>query len=139
MSAFETLKRKAVRVFNYTGIDRTEGGREQVFDGGYAAGFESMVAYVNRQLPSNEHIEQALRVDTTMYPPIAIRELVANAIIHQDLASTGASPLVELFTDRVEITNPGRPLIKPLRFADANQKSRNELITSFMQRQMLLS
>ena len=42
---------------------------------------------------------------------MAIRELVANAIIHQDFSITGVSPLVEVFSDRIEITNPGTPLI----------------------------
>ena len=134
LSDFELLRRKAVRVINYAGTNRVAEARERVFDEGYAAGFESMLAYINDQLPSNEYIGQALRVETAMYPSIAIRELVANAIIHQDLASTGTSPMVEIFTDRVEIANPGKPLVAPLRFADATPKSRNDLLASFMHR-----
>jgi predicted HTH transcriptional regulator len=44
-----------------------------------------------------------------MYPEIAIRELVANALIHQDLNEKGF-PMVEIFNDRIEISNPGTPL-----------------------------
>lgn len=69
-----------------------------------------------------------------MYPEIAIRELVANSIVHQDLTVTGTSPTVEIFADRVEITNPGTPLIEPLRFIDEPPRSRNEDIAALLRR-----
>jgi ATP-dependent DNA helicase RecG len=69
-----------------------------------------------------------------MYPQIAIRELVANALIHQDFTMTGTGPMVEIFSDRIEITNPGKPLIDPLRFIDEPPQSRNESLAAFMRR-----
>lgn len=69
-----------------------------------------------------------------MYPELAVRELVANAIIHQDFTITGTGPMVEIFTDRMEITNPGVPLVEPLRFMDLPPKSRNEALAAFMRR-----
>ena len=39
----------------------------------------------------------------------AVREILANALIHQDLAVTGSGPVVEVFSDRVDFTNPGPP------------------------------
>jgi predicted HTH transcriptional regulator len=39
-------------------------------------------------------IGQALRTEVRMYPEIAIRELVANALIHQDFHITGAGPMI---------------------------------------------
>jgi predicted HTH transcriptional regulator len=134
LSDFDGLGRKAVRVITYAGNSRVAGGKEHVADEGYAVGFEPLIAYVNGQLPVNEHIGQALRVQTGMYPGIAIRELVANAVIHQDFSMTGDSPLVEVFTDRVEISNGGRPLIDPLRFVDEPPQSRNEALAAFMRR-----
>lgn len=61
-------------------------------------------------------------------------ELVANAIIHQNFFMQGTSPLVEIFTDRIEITNPGVPLIDKSRFVDHPPISRNEKLASFMRR-----
>ena len=52
-------------------------------DAGYAGGFEGLMSYINSLLPKNEHIGQTLRDETTHYPEIALRELFANAIIHQ--------------------------------------------------------
>ena len=69
-----------------------------------------------------------------MYPEPAIRELVANALIHQDFSITGAGPMIEIFTDRMEITNPGLPLVKTERFLDTPPRSRNETLASLMRR-----
>lgn len=69
-----------------------------------------------------------------MYPEPAVRELVANALIHQDFFITGAGPMVEIFNDRIEITNPGAPLVDTDRFVDTPPKSRNEALASLMRR-----
>lgn len=134
LSDFRSLKRKAVRVIQYKGESRVETIREQEGVKGYACGFEGLIGYVINLLPSNEVIGQALRREVPMFPELAIRELVANAIIHQDLHLTGTSPLVEIFSNRMEITNPGLPLVKTDRFLDSPPKSRNEMIASFMRR-----
>ena len=106
------------------------------FDGmrGYACGFEELINFINTLIPTNEVIEQALRKNVPMYPPVAIRELVANAIIHQDFFITGSAPLIEIFKNRIEIINPGKPLIDTLRFLDSPHRSRNEALASFMRR-----
>lgn len=128
------MARKAVRVIIYKGNNRIETIKEQVDAKGYAVGFEGLVDYINDQLPRNEQIGPALRKEVSMYPEIAVRELVANAIIHQDFASTGDSPMVEVFSDRIEITNPGTPLIDTLRFIDEPPQCRNEALAAFMRR-----
>ena len=134
LDAFRSLSRKAMRVVVYEGHGRLKTIREQVGRKGYASGFEGLIEYVNALLPRNEVIGQALRTEVPMYPEPAIRELVANALIHQDFAITGAGPMVEIFQDRMEITNPGRPLVSTDRFLDTPPRSRNEALASFMRR-----
>jgi len=131
---FETIKRKSVRVIIYKGKDRVQTIKEQEGNKGYAIGFEGLIEYVNNQLPSNEEIGKALRVEKKMYPEIALREIIANALIHQDFNERGTGPLVEIFEDRIEITNPGAPLISVERFIDHSPQSRNEELASFMRR-----
>src|SRR5690606_3908671 len=128
------LKRKAMRVVAYKGDDRIQAEREQEGGKGYAAGFEGLIGYVNTLVPTNEVIEQALRKTVPMYPELAVREVVANAIIHQDFSVTGAGPMVEIFKNRMEITNPGEPLVSTDRFVDTPPKSRNEALASLMRR-----
>ncbi len=93
-----------------------------------------LLSYINDQLPRNEEIGKALRREVRMYPELAIRELVANALIHQDFTLTGTGPMVEIFPDRIEITNPGIPLIDTLRFIDEPPRSRNEALAALMRR-----
>lgn len=128
------LSRKAVRVVVYRGTNRVETQREKSEDVGYAGSFEHLIDYVSGQLPVNEHIGRALRRVEPMYPEVAVRELVANALIHQDLSLTGTGPMIEIFDDRVEITNPGIPLIEPARFIDLPPISRNEQLAALMRR-----
>lgn len=130
---FDRLSRKAVRVIVYKGKNRIFTIREQIGKKGYAVGFEGLINFINGQLPANEEIGRAFRKDARMYPEIAIRELMANAIIHQDFRETGTGPMVEIFEDRIEFTNPGLPLITTNRFIDEYQ-SRNEVLASFMRR-----
>ena len=131
---FAHLKRKAVRVIQYHGKGRTETIREQEGVKGYASGFEGLVGYIDGILPTNEVVGKALRRTVPMFPELAIRELVANALIHQDFSVSGSGPMIEIFDDRIEITNPGEPLVDTERFLDSPPRSRNETLASLMRR-----
>lgn len=134
LDAFKGLSRKAMRVIVYDGKGRVKTIREQVGRKGYASGFEGLIDFLDAFLPRNEVIGKALRKDVPMYPEPAIRELVANALIHQDFSVTGSSPMIEIFADRMEITNPGLPLVKTERFLDTPPRSRNEDLAAIMRR-----
>ncbi len=134
LDSFPRLKRKAVRVIHYKGSGKLEPLREQAGNKGYAAGFEGLIGFIMALVPKNEVIGQALRREVPMFPELAVRELVVNALIHQDFSVSGSGPMVEIFSDRMEITNPGEPLVDTLRFVDAPPTSRNESIASLMRR-----
>ena len=108
--------------------------REYVVNKGYANGFEGLITYINSIVPHNEIMGEALRKDVPMYPELVVRELVANVIIHQNFFVHGTSPMIEIFSDRMEITNPGAPLIEKERFIDHPPISRNERLAAFMRR-----
>lgn len=131
---FRSLRRKAVRVIRYRGNRRTDPAKEAQERRGYASSFNGLVEYVNGLLPINEVIKQALRESMPMYPELAVRELAANMLIHQDFSATGAGPMVEIFRNRVEITNPGQPLVDTQRFVGTPPKSRNETLAALMRR-----
>lgn len=133
-----SISRKAVRFVAYDGMSRADTvTHRQDGQRGYASGFKGLVEYIDGLLPRNEHIGKAFREDRPLYPSIAIRELVANALIHQDMTIGGSGPLIELFADRMEITNPGQPLVSPDRFLDLPPRSRNEALASLMRRMRL--
>ncbi|RKT42728.1 ATP-binding protein [Thiocapsa rosea] len=134
LADFRVLARKAVRIVLYRGETRVETVREQEGSKGYAVGFDELIGFITQLLPSNEVIGRALRRQVPMFPELAIRELVANALIHQDFHLTGTGPMVEIFASRMEVTNPGLPLVQTDRFLDSPPRSRNEALASFMRR-----
>jgi ATP-dependent DNA helicase RecG len=131
---FEEIARKSIRVIFYRSKNKISTIHEQVGVKGYAVGFQGLITYLERHLPTNEVIEKALRKKIPEYPILALRELVANALIHQDFAVRGSSPMIEVYSNRIEVTNPGSPLIDPDRFVDHSPQSRNEMIAACMRR-----
>ena len=133
LADFPILSRKAPRVVVYEGHSKTKTKSDVAEQKGYAVGFQNLVRYIVSQLPQNEVIEDTLRKEMKLVPEIVIRELVANALIHQDLKETGTSVMVEIYADRVEISNPGEPIVPTERFIDGYQ-SRNERLAGIMRR-----
>ncbi|MCW8918369.1 MAG: putative DNA binding domain-containing protein [Gammaproteobacteria bacterium] len=133
LKSFTTVSRKAARVIVYDGESKMNTRTDITGDKGYAVGFVGLVNYVMGQLPQNEVIEQAIRKDVKLLPEVVIRELLANALIHQDMTIGGSSPVVEVYANRVEISNPGEPVVPVERFIDGYQ-SRNERLADLMRR-----
>lgn len=131
---FPRLSRKAIRVVQYNGNNKLEMLREDIGQKGYVIGFDGLLKYISALLPTKEIINGALRERISAYPMLAIRESVANAIIHQDFSITGTSPVIEIFDNRIEITNPGTPLVDIRRIIDNPPKSRNEKLAALMRR-----
>lgn len=122
---FPTLKGREMIVRRYKGtnnrvLDLPEYHHYQ----GYASGFETLISYI-MDLTSVEYI-QTIREREYTYPEVAIREFVANALVHQDFGVFGMQLTVEIFTNRIIITNPGSCLNEVSRLINLPPKSRNE-------------
>ena len=83
--------------------------------------------------PRNEYLEVAIREEVKMFPKQALRELIANALVHQDFSVDGTALRIEMYDDRVEISNPGVPTIPTERFIDEDL-ARNEKLAERMRR-----
>lgn len=134
LSMARALERKALRIVSYEEDTRAGALREKVIQTGYALGFERALEAIHDLLVTRQVVEGPLREERAAYPDVALRELVANSLIHQDFNMSGAGPLVEIFHSRIEISNPGQPLLDPLRFLDMPPRSRNEQLASTMRR-----
>jgi predicted HTH transcriptional regulator len=108
--------------------------KENTANEGCAISFENAVKFVSNLLPSKEDINSVLRKTVSTFPLPAIREAIANSLIHQDFFITGTGPLIEVFDNRVEVTNSGIPLVDVMRIVDNPPKSRNEKLASIMRR-----
>jgi ATP-dependent DNA helicase RecG len=128
ISDFDDLGRKAVRLIIYKGFNKSKIEREIIGQKGYAVGFQGLIEYLTDRLPKSEVIEKALRKEAPIYPIVTLREIIANALIHQDFTITGSGPLIEVFDNRIEVSNPGNllPGKKTDRLLGAQPESRNQ-------------
>ncbi len=127
------LSRKAPRVVIYEGNNKLHTREDKIFKQGYAVCFDRLVDFVHSAAPRNHFIEEVVRDEVKMFPKQALRELIANALVHQDFQAHGASVMLEMYSDRIEISNPGIPSINVDRFIDEYQ-SRNEKLADLMRR-----
>ena len=136
LNDFDGLSRKSIRVVKYEGRNKSAGSKEYPGSKGYAIGFEGLIEFVKSLLPGSEIIKHALREETSVYPEIALREIIANALIHQDFTIRGSGPMIEIFEDRIEISNPGRllPTKKIDRLIRTSPESRNEILAAAFRR-----
>ncbi len=134
LSDFSRVGRKAIRIVQYEGNNRLTILKDDIENEGYIVSLEKAVKFVNALLPSKEDINTIRRTTKSPFPLPAIREAIANSLIHQDLFLTGTGPLIEIFDNHIEVTNPGTPLIDIMRIVDNPPKSRNEKMASLMRR-----
>ena len=136
LNKFDGLARKTVRLIKYEGKNKAGASKEFPGRKGYAVGFESLITFIQGLLQDSEVIKNALRVDTSIYPEQALRELIANILIHQDFTIRGSGPMIEIFEDRIVFSNPGKllPSKKIDRLIRTTPESRNEILASAFRR-----
>jgi ATP-dependent DNA helicase RecG len=133
LSAIPSVARKAPRVIEYKRVKKLDAVGDVIGQLGYAIGFKKLLHHVMNRMPHEEIMITGVRQNKFPIPEIAAREIIANALIHQDFTQPG-HPTIEVFKDKVQITNPGVPLVDPTRFIDAPSKSRNEKLAAMMRR-----
>jgi ATP-dependent DNA helicase RecG len=132
LSRYPTISPKAPRVITYKGRNKLESVGDDTGRRGYAITFPKILAYIMEKTPFREEMRHGIRVTVHSYPEITVREFLANAMIHQDFTLEAGYPLVEIFEDRMQITNPGIPLVEVERFIDAPSKTRNIRLAALM-------
>jgi ATP-dependent DNA helicase RecG len=98
-----------LRVARFRGRDKTEFLDNRQFHGN---AFELLLRaerFLRDNLPVAGRVQPGLfeRVDDPMYPPVALREALANAVCHRDYSIGGGSAAVAMYDDRLEITSSG--------------------------------
>jgi ATP-dependent DNA helicase RecG len=131
ITAFPSIAGKSVRIIKYSGRDKSRSELEREGRKGYAVGFTRMMQFLMARLPTEETYQNGVRRTLPVYPETAIREVIANGLIHQDFTVSGSGPVVAIYENRVEITNPGNSLIPADRMLD-ERRSRNEKLAFAM-------
>jgi len=88
-----------------------------------------------RALGRRETYDGLVRTDRPLVPEMALREAVVNAVVHRDYAITGSKVLLEVFSNRVDVTSPGtlpnHMTVESVR-SGGHPRSRNELMANDM-------
>ena len=134
ISQISGLEGKTIRLIHYKGKGRTERIKEHEEKRGYALGTSEIINLINKMVPDREEMNGGKSRLEPKFPELPVRELIVNALIHQDFSDNTRRIRIEIFEDRMEITNPGKPLVDVQRFLDAPPQSRNPKITRFMHR-----
>ncbi|MCY4170471.1 MAG: putative DNA binding domain-containing protein [Bacteroidetes bacterium] len=129
-----SLRHKAIRVVTYNGSGRHHESRQEEFMVGYASGFSKFIQFVDHVIPTDETFRNGIRKQSQRFPILAVREVIANAMIHQDLSSRNGGPIVEIFDNRIEVMNRGIPLIDCKQFINAPPKTRNKTLATLFRR-----
>ena len=124
------MKGREVIVRKYVGTNNRQQSLEQHGVYGYAVGFEGLVDFIMRN--TSKEVIDVKREEISVYPRVAIREFVANALVHQDFGITGMPVTIEIFSNRLTITNAGAPLNDINRLIDLPPQSRNEQLAQMM-------
>lgn len=96
---------------------------------------ENTLAFIERHINVGAKITDTIREDIWEIPKVALRESIVNAVVHRDYLETGARVVVEIYPDRIIISNPGG-LPKGMPETDFGKYSlaRNATLANLMQR-----
>lgn len=127
---YQAFSRYIIRCIKYKGPSTSSDIIDRVdINGTLDNQIDEMQKFVLKNIKMSSKIVGTKRIDRYEYPEKAIREIVANAVIHRDYKITETYTQINVFSDRIEVFNPGclPPGVTVENIKDA-QVSRNEII-----------
>lgn len=104
---FPRLADCGVRIAEYADNSRVTILRQRTFETGYARALSEIVDCIEDLLPSAEKISHlGVRSTELAAPPNLIRASVLRMLTDQELTDTHGHRLIEIFSDRIELTYP---------------------------------
>jgi ATP-dependent DNA helicase RecG len=136
LSKLASYERYAVRIIEYADATKRQAKKDVTIQSGVSVSLDLIVKSIVESLPHSEIIQNATKLKTSVIPTVAIREFVINSIMHRDFSKTNSFVTVEIFSDRVEITNPGglMPDLSIDRLIDHPSVCRNEVLSDFLRK-----
>ena len=129
------IPQSAVTCVLYKGNLKVDVLDKKTFEGDIITNIDDAITFLKKHLNLSYEITEMQRKEKMEIPEVALREAVVNAVAHRDYFEKGATVMVEIFNNRVEISNPGG-LPKGLKPEDFGKRTlaRNPLIASLLLR-----
>jgi ATP-dependent DNA helicase RecG len=129
------IRHSPVDCILFSGWDKVDILDRKILEGNLIENVDGAMAFLRMNLRLRYEIKTLKRKEILEIPEEALREALLNAIIHRDYLIEGANVTVEIYRDRVEISNPGglAPGLKPEEFGKKTVR-RNPLIADIFQR-----
>lgn len=129
-----------IAVTHYSGVSKVNPSDvaevsldDREFSGNVASQFDNSLKFIMSKLPIRSRVEAGgKRAEYLAIPELAIRETLANALIHRDYSVYGSRVQVDIYSDRIEMSNPGRSLVPLNQLDQAHPQTRNPLLMSYM-------
>lgn len=108
-------------------------------DGPISAVLSDTLAHIGRNMRYRAVVQGGGRLDVPDYPETALREALANALMHRDYSELahGTQVRVEMFPDRIEIESPGGLYgtisTDALQAGDPSSSSRNTALAKLLE------
>jgi ATP-dependent DNA helicase RecG len=108
---------------------------KKIFDDGIINNIEESIAYVKKHIDVRYEIKAAKRKEISQFPEEVFREAIVNSIMHRDYFDKSGDVLIEIFKNKIIISNPGG-LVKWLKPEDFGKysRARNQIIADLLSR-----
>ena len=117
LNDFPDVEYHTIRVMRLRDTSIADMVFDRVYGKGYAVVFDDVIDQINALLPVSEDFASGLRDEHRDFSPVAVREIVANACVHQDFTEHGGIDIT-ISSQRITVSNPGIPQIPTNRFVD---------------------
>lgn len=106
---------------------------DKEFFGNVVSQYKDSLQFILSKLPVEGVVGPGgVRQDYLKVPEEAIREILANAVAHRDYSSFGSRIQIDIYSDRIEFSNPGRSLVPLSMLEQAHPQTRNPLLMNFL-------
>ena len=106
---------------------------DKEFNGNIVSQFENALQFILTKLPVRSRVSTGgKRQSYLAIPELAIRETLANALVHRDYSTYRSRVQVDVYADRIEFANPGRSLVPLDKLQEAHPQTRNPLLMSYL-------
>jgi ATP-dependent DNA helicase RecG len=96
-----------IKAAHFAGNDRTRLIDSEEIDGALPLAVEEILRFARKNLAKTTEITGSRNSESWAFPLVALREAIANSLVHADYSLKGSPVRFAIFENRIEVENPG--------------------------------